>query len=82
MAQQKSLDSLAKVSLVNKIVLNYLLAEQGSVCAIVNTFVVLESTLLGEQRYNYLEYENKFIGYKSKMTHLRIVIYSIGYQQD
>lgn len=47
-AQQKSLDSLAKVSLVNKIVHNYLFAEQGSVCAIVNIFVVLESTLLGE----------------------------------
>ena len=80
-AQQKFLGSLAKVVLVNRIVFNYLLAEQGSVCTIVNT-LVLGLTLLREWRYNYLKYENKPIGYKSKPTHLRIVIYSTGYQQD
>ena len=35
-AQQKLLDSLAKVILDNRIVLNYLLAEQGGVCAVAN----------------------------------------------
>ena len=36
-AQQKSLDCLAKVVLDTKIGLDYLLAEQGGVCAVVNT---------------------------------------------
>lgn len=36
-AQQKSLDSLTKVVLVNRIDLDYRLAEQGCVCAVANT---------------------------------------------
>ena len=36
-AQQKYLDSLAIVALDNKIALDNLLAEQGSVCAMTNT---------------------------------------------
>ena len=35
-AQQKSLDSLAEVVLDNRIVLDYILAEPGTVCAVAN----------------------------------------------
>ena len=36
-APKKSLDSLAKIFPHNSIALNYVLAEQGGVCAVVNT---------------------------------------------
>ena len=52
-AQQKSLDSLAKVVLNNRIALDYLLADQGSVCA------ALELTLLGKLILNYIRSLNK-----------------------
>ena len=35
--QQRSLDSLAKVVIGNSIAFDYLLAEQGGVCAVANT---------------------------------------------
>ena len=35
--QQRSLDSLAKIVLDNRRALEYLLAEQGGVCTVVNT---------------------------------------------
>lgn len=48
-AQQKSLDSLAKVSLVNKIVHNYLFAEQGSVCAMSTYLLYLNQHFWGSR---------------------------------
>ena len=47
-AQQKSLYSLAKVVLNNRIALYYLLAEQGDVCAVANTTCYTWSNTSGE----------------------------------
>ena len=38
-AQQKYLDSLAKVVFDNRVALDYLLAEQGGVCGMTNTWI-------------------------------------------
>ena len=54
-AQQQSLDSLAKVVLVNYVALDYLLAEQGGICAIRNVTCCIWINASGEveiQLYN------------------------------
>ena len=60
--QQRSLDSLAKVVLDNRTDLDYLLAEQGGVCAMADTTAAPGLTLLGKLNLNYIRSLNKPLG--------------------
>lgn len=61
-AQQKSLDSLAKVVLDSRIALDCILAKQGGVCAMANTTCCTWVTLLQKLRLSYIRSLNKSVG--------------------
>lgn len=84
-AQQKSLDSLTKVVLVNRIALDYRLAEQGCdyhlaeqgrVCAVAKPLVTLGLTLLGELGFSYIRSWNKAFGLRKWLLKWSLWLFS------
>lgn len=57
--QQKSLDSLAKI-VVNRIALDYLLDEQGGICAVPNTTFCTWINSLRKLRLSYISLSKPF----------------------
>ena len=63
-AQQKSLESLAKVVFDYRISLDYLLVEQGGVCTMANTSCCTGSILMAKLKLNYIRPLSKPVGLK------------------
>lgn len=61
-AQQKSLHSLAKIVLHDRITLDYLLAEQGGICTVAN---IAYCTFPGKLRPSYVSSLNKPLGLRN-----------------
>ena len=61
-AQQQSLNSLTKAVLANHVTLDYLLAEQGGVCAMVNASCCPWTNASGEVETSYIRLESKHCG--------------------